>query len=583
MRPPRNAPPRRSRRGRRLACAAALGLLAALFLPLWAQDPGVELSGPVETALGRIQEQWLQWIGAFYQDDADRARGALDDMLATAQQLGFERLPDLSFGALARGAQSAREGAGERALWALAAAERLDPGRPEAAFAAADAAWATGAYGRAFAAAFTGWARVLRDPLYARLALHDLALWATIGLLLAGMLFVAVEMVVRGPALVGDLVALLRFLPAPLGLVMAIAVLLWPLALPAGPAWLALYWSALLFAHGSWSERVVFVLGWMVVAGVPLLLAAQQRPVAVSLSPAMRAARSLADGRLHGSLFADVGALRSVLPEAPAVAQLVADLHRHLGQWEDARALYTQVVEKEPNNHDALIDLGAYAFRKGDFGNAVKWFQQAATAVPTSAAAFYNLSLAYSESYLFDDSSRALQQAQQIDNDKVSQWIQRGEDARVLTFDGGFGRVDEIERLLGADRGRAAAAAEVDRSRRWVSLGAALGAAILGVGFLGVRRQLRGSGADAADAGVDSRVARILIPGVDALAEGHGLRGYFALLFPSLLLAVPLVASLGYPVPWGYQPIPAVPWAAVGFGLVLFYGVRARLVLGGED
>src|SRR5512135_1301681 len=99
--------------------------------------PTLEVSSVTRQELARIQEQWLQWMSAFYQNNATKADGLVSSALATAQQLGMSRLPDLSLGAAARAVQSARDGNLPRANWALQAAERFDPGRPETAFAAA--------------------------------------------------------------------------------------------------------------------------------------------------------------------------------------------------------------------------------------------------------------------------------------------------------------------------------------------------------------------------------------------------------------------------------------------------------------
>src|SRR5258708_5413564 len=86
--------------------------LAAPLLPPAAEGPssqrgaGFEITPVVRQQLKRIQEQWLQWVSA-----ADRAHSAaaVSEMLATAEQLGMTRLPDLSLRAVA---------------WAMAAARR---------------------------------------------------------------------------------------------------------------------------------------------------------------------------------------------------------------------------------------------------------------------------------------------------------------------------------------------------------------------------------------------------------------------------------------------------------------------------
>ncbi|HSG40636.1 MAG TPA: hypothetical protein VLE27_13430, partial [Thermoanaerobaculia bacterium] len=125
----------------RLAGAAVLAL-AVLLAPSPAgaqsvsspQVTGVEMTPQVRNTLKQIEEQWLQWI---VQNNREQARVAVDNLLATARQLGMARLPDLAAGALTRAVEAARQKDFPRAHWSLEAAERFDPARPETAFAEA--------------------------------------------------------------------------------------------------------------------------------------------------------------------------------------------------------------------------------------------------------------------------------------------------------------------------------------------------------------------------------------------------------------------------------------------------------------
>ena len=145
--------------------------------------------------------------------------------------------------------------------------------------------------------------------------------------------------------------------------------------------------------------------------------------------------------------------LRAVLPQSVAVKHLLADVHRSLNQWELARALYRQVLEAEPNNATALLNLGDYSFLKGDFSSAIQSFQKAAAADPQNAAAQYNLSQAYSESYMFDEQKVALNKAQDIDLARVNGWMANPQQQRVVALPGGIARIPQIRRELAASWG----------------------------------------------------------------------------------------------------------------------------------
>ncbi|MBV8202196.1 MAG: hypothetical protein JOZ15_16370, partial [Acidobacteria bacterium] len=163
---------------------------------------GFEITPAVRQQLKRIQEQWLLWVSA-----ADRAHSdsAVSEMLATAGQLGMSRLPDLSLGALAWAVEAARRHDFARAGWSLEAAERLDPQRPETAFAEAAVARAAGAYPRFAAALCRAYPRLFLLPLERYLWLRDLLIFSLYLLLLTGALFVCALMATRGGGLFHDL------------------------------------------------------------------------------------------------------------------------------------------------------------------------------------------------------------------------------------------------------------------------------------------------------------------------------------------------------------------------------------------
>ncbi len=559
-----------------LPAAAAGGQVSS------AQVTGVEMTPPVRRALKQLEEQWLQWVVQNSQQGSDRV---VDDLLATARQLGMARLPDLSVGTLARAVQAARAADFARARWALAAAERLDPGRPETAFAAATVERLAGSYPAAFVALVRGYVRVFGLTMERTLWLQNLLVWGLSLLLLAGALFIALQMATKGGDLWRDLVGFLsRLLPGPVAVVLAVAVLVWPAALPSGPLWLPLYWSVLLWAYCSTSERVVLAALWALVAVSPVLIGLQSRRIAVMLSPPAQAMESLQRHRLYGSLFADLGALRSLLPDSAPVKQLLGDVHRSLNQWDLASSLYRQVLEQEPENTAAQMDLGAHAFLKGDFGTAIQHFQKIATADPTSAAAQFNLSQAYSESYLFDESKRALAQARQIDDARVDVWMRDVAQQRVVTLNGGMARIPEIRReLLAAYHTREAPSARLEQIRKALPLAVPVGLALLTLALYVARRPFR-------DAERSEPVAyrpygrwqRVLLPGLVSAEAGEGPQSFLALLLPAALLMLPLFGGLGYRIPWGYDPGNLAAWILAILGLSLYVGARLRWELRNE-
>ena len=419
--------------------------------------------------------------------------------------------------------------------------------------------------------------RIFLHPLERGLWFQDLLLWALVLLLVTGGLFLAVQMLTKGTSLFQDLADLFgRKLPRPVAYVLAGAVLLWPLALPYGPIWLLLYASVLLWGYASTSERAVMVALWLLLGAAPQLVELQRRQVAVTLSPPGLAMQSLQDHRLYGSLFADLGVLRGVLPQSVAVKQLLADVHRTLNQWDLARALYKQVLEAEPSNAAALIDLGDYSFLKGDFSSAIQSYQQAATADPRNPAAPYNLSQAYSESYNFDEQRGALKRAQDLDLARVKYWMDNPQQ-RVVALPGGINRIPEIRRELAANwAGREVRSGPPEVLRRGLSMLFSLGLVLIALTLHLARRPFSYTerAVEVFPEGAFDRWGRILLPGVASAEVGEGVRSFLALLVPTALLMLPLLGRLGMTVPWRYDPGNSLSWILTILGLAIYFGVR---------
>lgn len=553
---------------------AALPALAAETTTSSAQATGVEMTAPVRRTLKQLEEQWLQWI---VKTDRQSSESGISDLLATARQLNITRLPDHASGAIARALQAAEKGDYRRSRWALAAAERLDPGRSDTSFADAALARKEGEWGRVVSSTAQGYARLFNLPLERYLWMQSLLIWGLTLLLLGGALFVAVQMAVKGSDIYQGMTGLFgRWMPRPVAVAVTAIALLWPLALPSGLLWLALFWSLLLWTWCSGSERLVLVALWLLVGAAPILVTEQRRQVAVTLSPPVQAMESLEQHRLYGGLFTDLGALRALLPESPAVKHLLADVHRSLNQWDVARSLYRQVLEKEPENTAALMNLGAYYYLKGDFANAIQHFQKVATVDPQNAAAQFNLSQAYSESYLFDESRNAANLAREIDSERVDHWMRNLSQQRVVTISGGMARIPEIRQgLLDTWRLQEGKDERLALFRRVLPL---LVSALLILVAVALHFALRSERPEPTrERPGRGRWRRALLPGFRSAEQGEGLKSYLALLLPLGLLMLPVFKGIGYRTPWGYDPGNVTSWIVAALGLALWFGARLRL------
>lgn len=574
-------PPRRFAAGCRVLAALACLLVAPLAArgQDFGVEAGLELTAPVLQQLQRLQDAWESWKEAYERDDEAAAENALEQLLAITEEVGMERLPDLSNAAAAAAVHSAQQGKFTRSAWALEAAQRLDPDRPETAFAEAAIARLRDDGLGTMASVYRGYLRLLRMPLERHLWLQNLILWLVFSVLLASGLFVALQMATKGGALYADLVRLVApRMPSPWADLVVVALLLWPLALPSGLLWLALYWSVLLWSYGSVSEKAVLIALWLVVGGVPLLVSYQQRAVQLTLAPPVRALDHLLAGRLDGAFFSDFGVLRALTPESREMHLLVADLHRRFGQWEHARSRYSELLNGDGLEGQAaaaaLNNLGIYHHRKKDYATAVNYFRQATQADPGLAEAYFNLAQAYSQLYKFAESNQAMDDAKALDRERVSRWANPdlAVEESAVGVEGGLALHEtirhELDRAWFSDEGQPGL---WNLWRRHLSLSMSVAAILLAVAF----GQLRGqAGALVPETPAPGRWLRVLVPGLPSARAGRGGRALLALLLPAGLLMLPLVRELGFRPTLAYDPSFELPTAVCAGGLALLFLAR---------
>ncbi|MCP4657705.1 MAG: hypothetical protein GY856_20045 [bacterium] len=545
-------------------------VLAALLLPevsMVAANPsddgGIELTSPVRQNLRRLQESWQHWTRAYYRDDRDQAEIALEELLLLADYLGMSRLPDLSIATAAYAVRSARDGNFERAHWALEASQQLDPERSETEFASGTVRRLEGDYVGAVSGVVKGYLSLFRFPVERSIWLQNIGLWLIYLLLLSGGLYLALQIGIKGPGLFYDLGRLVSPpLPRAAADLVAILLLVWPLVLPSGVLWLALYWSILLWGYCSVSERTVLIGLWLILGLMPAAVVYQQRRVQTTLIPPTRAMENVATGRLYGEIFSDLNVLLRLLPDHPVVTESVADLHRRFGQWEHARLIYKDLLEQSDRDRSAapaINNIGVYHHRNADYGTAVNYFTDAADVDDYSPEAFFNLSQAYSQLYDFTASHEALARAKELNAPLVATWEASGtSEARAIPIDGGLRRVAEIHETL---RSPPRSDDESPQSgpalgRRYLSPLVGLAAVVLAVTLHLVRRtggypsqKFAGPG----DTSGGGRWLRALLPGWASTLEGHGGRAFMAILLPMAVITVLLIRSLGYRVPLGYD------------------------------
>ncbi|MEM6794596.1 MAG: hypothetical protein AAF725_11495 [Acidobacteriota bacterium] len=555
---------------------------------------GLDLKAPVRHQLFRLQQAWQGWNKAFLEDDSEAAATELEQMLVIARFLSMDRLPDLSNAAAAMAIREAQAGRHSRAREALQAARQLDPERPENDFAAAELRRSKGDYLGALAASSQGYLQLLKMPIERSLWLHNALLWGLYTALLAAAVFVGVLMLVNGRRLFYDFSRLYSPpLPGPAADAVTLLLLVWPALLPSGFLWLGLYWSILLWSYASRSTRVMLIFGWLLLGITPSLLGFQQRSTRVAMVPAARLVENLAQGRLYGAIFSDLEVLRSLVPDSDVVDEIVADLHRRLGQWDYARAIYTELAQDPDRPREltaaAYCNIGVYHHQRGDYQTAVNYFARAADADPNLAEAFFNLSQAYAQLFDFSRQHEAMGLAKDIDQERVEAWNEAAVTAEesAVAVDGGVRRVEELrERISELWKTQPREGGLAGLWTRFQALSVSLAALALALAVAQVRQQI-GYFSDRLDRQhhfmADNRWCRALLPGMASLHRDRGILGYFAILVPVGLVTLMTLDSVGYRLPLALGPTPWLTTALGLGGLLLIFLARFATALREED
>jgi hypothetical protein len=199
------------------------------------------------------------------------------------------------------------------------------------------------------------------------------------------------------------------------GIAVTALVLLLPLMLTFGFAWLLPFWLAITFGYQALRERVITVLALLVILGVAPLVEFHSQWSRTELNPLYRASQASLDGSFEPT---DVLVIQSALdryPEDRDLRFLVATHYKLLGEYELSASLYRTILQRWPSDLAARINLGNIYFAQRDLEGAVIEYDRAIDDDPNSAAAYYNKSLAHAESFEFRDRETARGTAEMLD------------------------------------------------------------------------------------------------------------------------------------------------------------------------
>ena len=421
-------------------------LLLAWVSPAAAQAPApqpVPAGGSDEVAplpppatRSGLRGRWFEFQSALIDDDLSSAKLALADVLKTADRVGISRLSDFSRAALQQARLAERLGKHSRADVAIDAAIQLDPDLFDARWERARILVGRRRYSEAATALFSGVQAVARAQESRREFLSNVAILASASLALATAALIVALLIRYIRRLLHDFKERSTPLFGRRGAVIAaLAFLGLPLWISFGPFWLLLYWSVLVSIYAETAERIVLWLALVVLGlvGPALQMIADENLVA--RSPLVSAAIDLNERREEGGSVDLLRRASQIFPEDPDVWYLLGRFAQRRDDYEEASADYARSLKNDPGNFRSMIAMGNIHFWEGDLSESMTDYRNAIQRQPNSALAYYNLSVAQGDSYLFDQQKESLANARVLSPRDVDRWIESPTLARVLSLD----------------------------------------------------------------------------------------------------------------------------------------------------
>jgi tetratricopeptide (TPR) repeat protein len=394
--------------------------------------PGVSISAeeirrfqrpiePVRIEPSRIDELWQARRRAVREQDAAAGRAAAQSMKDAMRELGIQSLPWHAVAEVREAERSLRSRAVDDAVEHATVAVSLARDLPEAHFALARARIAAEPTRPfpALSAAGAGLAAAARDPHVARAMLGDVSGAAIAALFGAAAATIALLFLSRVRLFLHDF----RHLPVVRSgtqgqaTALALALLALPFVFRLGPFALLFVGALAAWAYLSRWERVAATASLLALVAIPWL-AGQAVRVTAWQGTLADDVHEIEAGWPTPAFVAGMKE-RSERESLPAPALLaVGRWHKRQGQFALARQWYDAALVADPRSAEAQVDLGNLLFLEGDMEGAKTAYLAAvdrARDLSTLAAAQYDLSKLYLRKAAVGQSSEARRKAQQAD------------------------------------------------------------------------------------------------------------------------------------------------------------------------
>lgn len=435
-----------------------------------------------------ILHLWFARKAALDSSDTVTAQARVEELRAYMKQEGITADRSIARGFAYEGYENLREGNYERAREAFDLARVFDPQLSQAQFGYAWSLLKSGRgvfpfldeYGQGIKLA---WRSFSADEI----VVSNFVIVTTLGVF-CSLTAIALLVVLRTQGRFRhDLYELLRLpLGKRTGRFIAWAVFLLPLLVWAGGIWLLLFWLMLGFRYMRFPEKIVAAMVFLMIGLSPLGVRLVLDRFEASSDPETRIVVSAMQEGYNPETVRHLKQVVSSRPEDPELHFLLGTLYAKGDLQDDAYAMFQRVLELQPGNARAMVNVGNIYFRLGEYGQAVTRYKEALAVQPKTLSALWNLYLSQSELLHFAEAEASLQTARDLDGARVGALLAQKKD-------GGEGvavhEPAELDRIKGELRGERISAIGLAMSLvNPVSIASGAGllfALILGVGRRG--------------------------------------------------------------------------------------------------
>jgi tetratricopeptide (TPR) repeat protein len=449
--------------------SGAIQLCLALLtvVPLWAQEREVIDVGALRIkSSSAFDVAWEEYRQADKSGNQDKANLKLTDIDRQRIERNIPRLRVLALALVADGLERQRAGETELAQARYQSALRLDPWLPDAHFALALTRLRQGPLKlvSAIGSYVKGVSAPSRSAPDREMLLLLLVPWGLATLLVTAAAFAVALLARYGILLRHDIEERMGAERAPLGTGLFVALLLLPALAFFGYAWLPFWWLALLYVYARPLERLLSVAFVLLLVIVGPLSIWSSSHFATVRNPLFEAAlRTIEDGP-DARAATTLERARTAYADDRDLSYLLALQYKRSGRYDDAAALYRELLASDPNDVLAvnnLANLDYVEFTPERLEAAIARYAAAskvATASDARATVLYNLSLAYRQRFLYQEGNEARAEADRIDRNLVAgyenKWSQKREGInRTAVVDLGLSRAQVAAKFAGQREG----------------------------------------------------------------------------------------------------------------------------------